>query len=153
MYYNGQHTEINITSILILLLNYVYMYVCVLLSGNTLHIYLLLHLANIYSMFANGWHYSRHWGKWKWKSLSCVRLFVTPGLSSPWNSPGQNTGVGSLCPGNLPNYGIEPRSHPLQVNSLLSEPPGKHKNTDWVGYPFSSWATREVWVLQKINYK
>ena len=28
---------------------------------------------------------------WKWKLLSCVRLFVTP-----WNSPGQNTGVSSL---------------------------------------------------------
>ena len=27
----------------------------------------------------------------KWKLLSCVRLFVTL-----WNSPGQNTGVGSL---------------------------------------------------------
>ena len=30
----------------------------------------------------------------KWKSLSRVRLFATP--CSPWNSPGQNTGVGSL---------------------------------------------------------
>ena len=30
----------------------------------------------------------------KWKSLSCVRLFATPRI--PWNSPGQNTGVGSL---------------------------------------------------------
>ena len=28
------------------------------------------------------------------KSLSRVQLFVTHGLSSPWNSPGQNTGVG-----------------------------------------------------------
>ena len=28
---------------------------------------------------------------WKWKSLNCVRL-----LATPWNSPGQNTGVGSL---------------------------------------------------------
>ena len=28
---------------------------------------------------------------WKWKSLSRVQLFVTP-----WNSPGQNTGVGSF---------------------------------------------------------
>ena len=34
--------------------------------------------------------------KWKWKSLSRVRLFVTHGLYSPWNSPGQNTGVRSL---------------------------------------------------------
>ena len=33
---------------------------------------------------------------WKWKSLSCVQLFVTHGLYSPCNSPGQKTGVGSL---------------------------------------------------------
>src|SRR5574341_1194318 len=31
-------------------------------------------------------------------------------------------------PGDLPNLGIEPRSA-LQANSLLSEPPGKPKNT------------------------
>ena len=34
--------------------------------------------------------------KGKWKSLSHVRLFVTPWLHSPWNSPGQIPGVGSL---------------------------------------------------------
>ena len=33
--------------------------------------------------------------KWKWMSLSCVWLVAAP--YSPWNSPGQNTGVGSLC--------------------------------------------------------
>ena len=33
---------------------------------------------------------------WKWKSLSHVRFFATLGLYSPWNSPGQNTGVGSV---------------------------------------------------------
>ena len=32
----------------------------------------------------------------KWKSLSCVQLCVTLWLYSPWNSPDQNTGVGSL---------------------------------------------------------
>ena len=44
-------------------------------------------------------------GKVSWKRerlllllshFSRVRLFVTHGLYSPWNSPGQNTGVGSL---------------------------------------------------------
>ena len=35
--------------------------------------------------------------KWKWKSLSHVRLFASPWtIYSPWNSPGQKTGVGSL---------------------------------------------------------
>ena len=33
-------------------------------------------------------------------------------------------------PGHLPNPGIEPRSPALQVDSLLSEPPGKPKNTE-----------------------
>ena len=30
------------------------------------------------------------------------------------------------APGDLPNPGIEPRSPALQVDSLLTEPPGKH---------------------------
>ena len=30
-------------------------------------------------------------------------------------------------PGHLPKPGIEPRSHALQVDSLLSEAPGKHQ--------------------------
>jgi len=49
------------------------------------------------------------------------------GLYGPWNSPGQNTGVGSLSllQGNLPNPGIEPRSPALKVDSLPAEPPGK----------------------------
>ena len=52
-------------------------------------------------------------------------------MDSPWNSPGQNTGVGGLAlsPGNLPNPGIELRSPALQVGSLPVEPQGKPKNT------------------------
>ena len=50
--------------------------------------------------------------------LSRVQLFVIPW--SPWNSPGQNTGVvASPSPGGLPHPGIEPRS-----------PTGKPKNTE-----------------------
>ena len=33
---------------------------------------------------------------WNWKLLSCVWLLGPHELYSPWNSPGQNTGVGSL---------------------------------------------------------
>ena len=46
------------------------------------------------------------------------------GLYSPWNSPSQNTGVGSLpflSPGDLPNPVIKPGSPALQVDSLLTE--------------------------------
>ena len=48
------------------------------------------------------------------------------GLYSPWNSPGQNTGVGScsLLQGDLPKSGIKPRSPTLQADSLPAEPPG-----------------------------
>ena len=51
-------------------------------------------------------------------------LFI---VYSPWNSPGQNTGVGKPfpSPGDLPNPGIEPRSPTLQMDSLPAEPPGK----------------------------
>ena len=51
------------------------------------------------------------------------------GLYNPWNSPGQNTGVGSLSllQGIFPT-GIKPRSPTLQVDSLPAEPQGKPEN-------------------------
>ena len=62
------------------------------------------------------------------KSESESRSVVTyslrsHGLYSPWDSPGQNTGVGSfsLLQGNLPNPGFEPRSPALQADSLPAE--------------------------------
>ena len=54
-----------------------------------------------------------------------------PGLYSPWNSPGQNTGVGSLSllQGIFPTQGsnprVQPRSPALQADSLPAEPLGK----------------------------
>ena len=52
-----------------------------------------------------------------------------PGSSAHGDSPGKNTGVG--CHARLHgllNSGIKPRSATLQVDSLLSETPGKPKN-------------------------
>ena len=48
--------------------------------------------------------------QWKWKLLSGVRLSVTHGLYSPWNSPGRNTGLGSLSllQGIFPTQGSNP---------------------------------------------
>ena len=48
------------------------------------------------------------------------------GLYSPWNSPGQDPGVGGPfpSPGDLPNPGVEPRSPTLQADSLPAEPQG-----------------------------
>ena len=60
------------------------------------------------------------------KGESESRLLVSDSYS-PWSSPGQNTGVGSLIPspGDLPNPGTEPRSPALQADYLPTEPPGK----------------------------
>ena len=68
----------------------------------------------------------------KWKDSerhSVVSDSLQPhGLYSPWNSPGQNTGVGS-SPGDLPNPRIEPRSPALQADSSPAEPHEKLENT------------------------
>ena len=58
------------------------------------------------------------WGR---KKLDRTELY------NPWNSPGQNIGVGSLSlsTGDLPNPGIEPRSPALEADSLPAEPQGK----------------------------
>ena len=62
--------------------------------------------------------------KVKWKSLSCVWLLWPHGPYSPWNSPGQNTGFGSLSllQGIIPNPGIKPRSPALRADILPAEP-------------------------------
>ena len=66
-----------------------------------------------------------HKSERKWRSLSRVWLFVTPW--TPWNSPGQNTGVGSLSllQGMFPTQGSNPQ---------VSHTAGRF---------FTSWATRE----------
>ena len=81
------------------------------------------------------------------------------------NSPGQNTGVGSLSlsPGDLPNPGIEPSCPALQVDSLPTEPQGKPKNTG-VGslsllqgiFPTqeSNWDLPHCrWILYQLSYQ
>ena len=48
-------------------------------------------------------------------------------LYSPWNSPGQNTGVGrlSLLQGIIPTQGLNPDPPTLRADSLPAEPQGK----------------------------
>ena len=66
--------------------------------------------------------------KWKWKLLGRVWLWET--LYSSWNSPDQNTGVGSLSLlQDLPNPGIKPRSPTLLEDSLPAKPQGKPRDT------------------------
>ena len=62
------------------------------------------------------------------------------GLYSPWNSPGQNTGVGSLSPlqGIFPTQGSNPGLPQCrQVLYQLSHK-GSPRILEWVVYPFSS---------------
>ena len=69
----------------------------------------------------------------------------TRGLYSPWNSPGQNTGVGSLSllQGIFPTQGLNPDL----LNSLPAEPQGKPKNTG-VG---SLFLLQQIFLNQELN--
>ena len=72
---------------------------------------------------------------------SCSWLFATPWtLQSPWDSPGQNAGVGSLSllQGTFPTQGLNPGlPHCRWILYQL-----RHKECprilEWVPYPFSS---------------
>ena len=67
--------------------------------------------------------------------------FLWPhGLYSPWNSPGQNTGVGSLSllQGIFPTQGLNPGLlHCMWILYQLSHK-GSPRTLEWVAYPFSS---------------
>ena len=75
---------------------------------------------------------------WKWKLLSRVQLFAAPWLYSPWNSPGQNTGVDShpLLQGIFPTQGSNPGLlHCRQILYQLSDR-GSPRILEWVACPF-----------------
>ena len=66
------------------------------------------------------------------KSLSCVRLFVTPWTVAHQAPPSMGfsrqeywSGLPFPSSGDLPDPGIEPRSPALQADALTSEPSGK----------------------------
>ena len=66
------------------------------------------------------------------------------GLYSPWNSPGQNTGVGSLSllQGIFPTQGLNPGLlHCRQILYYLSHQ-GSPRILEWGAYPFSSRSSR-----------
>ena len=123
---------------------------------------------------------------WKWKVkvklLSRVWLFATPWtiqsmdfsrpeywcgypFPSPWTSPGQNIGVGtlSLLQGIVPTQGLNPSLPTLQVDSLPAEPPGKPKNTGVGSLAFlqgifptqeSNWGLLQCrWILYQLSYQ
>ena len=84
-------------------------------------------------------------GKAKVKvSQSCLTLCDPHGLYSPWHSPGQDTGVGSLSllqgifPTQVSNTGFP---HHRQILYQLSHK-GSPRILEWVAYHFSSGSSR-----------
>ena len=77
---------------------------------------------------------------WENESHSVVSDSLRPnGLYSPWNSPGQNTGVGSLSllQGIFPTQGLKPGlPHCRWILYQLSHQ-GSPRILEWVAYPFS----------------
>ena len=71
-------------------------------------------------------------------------------LYSPWNSPGQNTGAGSLSllQGHLPDPGIQLGSPALQADSLPAEPQGKPKNPGVGSLSLLQW----IFLTQESNW-
>ena len=71
---------------------------------------------------------------------SCLTLCHPHGLYSPWNSPGQNTGAGSLSllQGIFPTQGLN--SGLLHCRWILYQlsHEGSPSILEWVPYPFSS---------------
>ena len=99
--------------------------------------------------------------KRKWKLFSLVQLFGPHGLYSPWNSLGQNTGVGSLSclQGIFPTQGLNPDLlHYRRILYQLRSP----RILEWVAYPFSSGSSQPRdwtrvylhcrWILYQLSY-
>ena len=90
--------------------------------------------------------------EWKWKSLSHVQLFA-----APWNSPGHNSGVGSLSflQGIFPTQGWNPGLlHCRQINCLQCRRPwfdpglGRSQG-EGIGCPLQySWASLVVQLVK-----
>ena len=77
----------------------------------------------------------------QWNLFCHVQLFTTPWtIYSPWNSPGQSTGVGSLSllQGIFPTQGSNPGlPHCRQILCQLSHKESPRR-LEWVAYPFSN---------------
>ena len=144
----------------------------------SMHSHLVLIFWTLLSIRSNehdnkgSWVSSMHWGLsfdlkvggnigWPMCSLICIYIYMKVaqscldslwphGLYSPWNSPGQNTGVGScsLLQGIFPIQRLNPDlPHCRQILYQLS-----HQGStelEWVAYSFckrSSWPRNWAWV-------
>ena len=83
------------------------------------------------------------------ESASCSVVSESSGPHCPWNSPGQNTGVGnlSLLQGIFPTQGSNPGlPHCRQILYQLSHK-GSPRILEWVAYPFSSGSSQpRYWI-------
>ena len=97
-------------------------------------------------------HYTHSLMKWsKVKSLSSVRLFVTPWTGAYQAPPSMGCSRQEYwsrlpfpSPGDLPNSGIEPWSPALQADALTSELPGKPFLLSYHDYPCLVIAQRPI---------
>ena len=81
---------------------------------------------------------------WKLKSLVMSDSLWPHGLYSPWNSPGQYTGVGSLSllQGFFPTQGLNSGlPHVRRILYQLSHQESP-RILEWVAYPFSKWSSQ-----------
>ena len=100
-----------------------------------------IQIINFLTEYITSWSIWRNHYPCESKSCSVVSDSLQPhGLYSPWNSPGQNTGVGSLSflQGIYPTQGSNPGlPHCRQILYQLSHK-GSPRILEWVAYPFSS---------------
>ena len=98
------------------------------------------------SVKQQGW---KGWGNFFFFHSRCVYTWIDslrPQISSPWNSPGQTTGVGSLSllQGIFPTQGLNPGlQHCRWILYQLSRKISP-RILEWVAYPFSATNQTEV---------
>ena len=113
--------------------------ICLSLTCLTKHSILFILVAVKFIIFC-GWEIF-HYISIYMKSQSVMSNSLWPhGLYNPWDSPGQNTGVGSLflLQGIFPTQGLNPGlPHCRQILHQLSHK-GSPRILKWVVYPFSS---------------
>ena len=84
------------------------------------------------------WKSSFREKKVKMKVTQSCPILCNPMDCSPWNSPGQNTGVGSLSLSIFPNQGSNPGlPHCRQILYQLHHQ-GSPRILEWIPYPFSN---------------
>ena len=96
--------------------------------GSALGKCLYLHSC-VLSHFSHVWLFATQW------TTTCQTS-----LSMGFSRQEYWSGLPFLCPGDLPNPGIEPRSLTLQVDSLPAEPQGKPKSTEVNSLSLLQWS-------------